>query len=87
MAAKYGEDLNGWASNYPEGPRGCGVWKIISMGKEHFFRFVRFKINNGERVCFWLDPWYDRRPLALLFPSCFNLAVSKGVSERSYDQI
>lgn len=20
------------------------------------FRHVRFKINNGERICFWLDP-------------------------------
>lgn len=51
------------------------MWKSISMGKENFFWF---KINNGERVRYWVDPWCDRRPLAMVFLSCFNLTVNKG---------
>lgn len=56
VVAKYGDDLNGWTNRYLEGTRGCGVWKSISTGKENFFRLVRFMINNGERVRFWINP-------------------------------
>lgn len=56
VAAKYGEECFRWSSRYPRGTKGCGVWKEICKGFGSFFRCVRLKVNNGERVRFWHDP-------------------------------
>lgn len=74
MVAKYGEETKGWTCRSPEGALGYGLWKNISKGNE---TFSRFKINNGERVSFWHDPWCERGPLASSFPLCYALAKHK----------
>lgn len=78
LVAKYGETLHGWASGHPEGSMGCGVWKNIFKGMDDFLPSIRFKINSGESVRFWHDPWCEREPLASLFPSYYNLVENKG---------
>lgn len=42
-----------------------------------FSSLIRFKVNKGDRIRFWLDVWCARDPLYILFLSCFNLARSK----------
>lgn len=50
VIAKYGDERFRWASRSPSGAMGCGVWKGICKGLGSFFRFAKFRINNGERV-------------------------------------
>lgn len=77
MAGKYGEGKFGWISRSPRGAVGCGVWKGICKGVGSFFRYVRFRVNNGKRVRFWHDPWCGAVPLYHLFPSCYSMAKNK----------
>lgn len=56
VATKYGKTQAIWTSDTPKGVIGYGVWANISKGGDEFLRFVRFRINNGERVRFWHDP-------------------------------
>lgn len=50
VASKYGDDQFGWMSRMSSGAAGYGVWKGICKEMDSFFRFVTFKINNGECV-------------------------------------
>lgn len=84
MASKYDEMHNGWRCRTPEGSVGCSLWKGICKGEEYFFRHVRFKINNGESVRFWLDLWCDRECLANHFPICYDLAECKRGSVKEH---
>lgn len=77
VAAKY------WRSGLG-GAIGCEVWKGICKGMDSFFRFTGFKINNGEIVSFWQDPWCEREPLCTLFPECYGLAVDKHGSVKDH---
>lgn len=77
MAAKYGEVPHSWKSRTPEEAMECSLWKGISIGEDSLFRYVRYKINNGEWVCFWLDLWCERGCLARLFPNCYVLSECK----------
>lgn len=70
---KYEESYLGWTNGIPKGARGCGVWANICKGEEGIFRFVRFKINNGERVRFWHDPWCERG-----FGQSFSVLLQSG---------
>lgn len=48
------------------------MWSVeilIDIGKGFFFWFVQFKVNNRERVRFWLDPWCNKKPLTMIFLS------------------
>jgi len=56
---------------------GCGVWKNINKEREDFFKWIKFKVNDGGMVSFWHDPWCFCKPLANLFPNCYNLALNK----------
>lgn len=77
IAAKYGEECNGWLLIPPLGVVGSGVWKGICAWKDQFSHFIWFKINRGDRVSFWHDRWCSTSPLAHLFPHCYHLAVCK----------
>lgn len=77
MAVKYGEDNYGWLPAIPREVLGCGVWKGICSVKEWFSRFIRFKVNKGDRISFRHDLWCTNVPLALSFPSCYRLAQNK----------
>lgn len=58
ICSKYGEEVGGWFSNRPNGPYGHGLWKGIFKGKEVFAKQLSFKVNKGDRVWFWHDPWF-----------------------------
>lgn len=60
------------------------MWKSICKGMDSFFRFITFKIINGEGVRFWHDPWCIGEPVYTLFPSCYDLAVAKWGSVREH---
>lgn len=60
----------------PMGLMGCGVWKSILSETVDFFKHIRFKVNKGNKVLFWMDLWCTSEPLNILF-SCFNLALAK----------
>lgn len=82
VSAKYGEGMYDWSCRMPTGSMGCGLWKEINM--DVFFSFIKFKVNKGDRVKFWLDVWCSREPLKDLFPSCFSLAISRNGSVQEH---
>lgn len=51
---------------------------------DSFFILVFFKVNNGERVRFWHDPWCSREPLRVFFPNYYDLAVEKWGSVKDH---
>lgn len=55
-----GRCLLGWLVVAHRGLEAVGFGPIFARGKMAFTVFVRFKINNGERVRFWHDPWCER---------------------------
>lgn len=77
MAAKYGDDHYGWTCHPPVGASGCSLWNNICKGADLFFRFVKFKVNKGDRVSFWHDRWCERVCLRTLFPGCYVIAGNK----------
>lgn len=77
IAAKYREEPNGWVSRKLVGLVGCSIWKGIFGGMDSFLRFNWYKVNNGESVQFWTDPWCSDVPLNHLVPTFFSLAECK----------
>lgn len=47
----------------------CSVWKGISKCLNMITRFSRFRVNNGERMLFWMDLWCSNVPLFRFFRS------------------
>lgn len=84
ITAKFGKDLNGWVRHRPTGAVGCGVWKCIFKGMDSFVKFTRFKVDDGENVLFWTDPWCSRVALCRLFPGFFSLAAGKTRSVKDH---
>lgn len=74
IATRYGEEHHGWRSRVPSGAFGYGVWRGINEGIIVFSRYIKLKVNNGENVSFWHDPWCSPQPLCSLFPSCYRFA-------------
>lgn len=84
VTTKYGEVPHGRKSKLAKGAMWCSLWKSISTGEESLFRHIRYKINNGERVHFWLNPWCERECLTSLFPNCYALAECKRGSVKDH---
>lgn len=55
IQARYGEERHGWSRYGRLGLVGCGIWKSICKGLGEFFSLIKFKVNKGNRVKFWLD--------------------------------
>lgn len=49
-----------------------------------FERLISFKVNNGERVCFWKDPWCSDVPLCILYPPLLSLVQNKKGMVKEY---
>lgn len=84
IAAKYGEEQNGWISRTPTGLNRSGIWRGIAEGIGLFSRFIRFKVNNEEQVSFWYDSYCSTLPLCSFFPSCYKLANVKRGTIRNH---
>uniref|UniRef100_A0A453JLI5 Reverse transcriptase zinc-binding domain-containing protein n=2 Tax=Aegilops tauschii subsp. strangulata TaxID=200361 RepID=A0A453JLI5_AEGTS len=45
--------------------------------KDLFFRRVKFVIGNGMSTRFWEDTWLGETPLALQYPTLYNIVQRK----------
>ena len=45
--------------------------------KEVFFQRVKFIIDNGNTTRFWEDAWLGETPLALQYPTLYNIVQHK----------
>ncbi|XP_059663371.1 uncharacterized protein LOC132309035 [Cornus florida] len=77
ISCRFGEERGGWSARPVRSASGVGVWRAIGKGWDEFSKHVRFKVRDGRFVRFWEDPWCADRPLALLFPRLFRIAVDK----------
>ena len=55
-------------------------WKGLMKVKDEFFDRGSFTVGNGESTRFWEDTWLGDKPLAIQYPSLFNIAQRKNVS-------
>mgnify|MGYP005844884879 CR=1 FL=1 len=45
--------------------------------KETFFHMVKFIIGNGNTARFWEDAWLGETPLAIQYPTLYNIVQCK----------
>ena len=45
--------------------------------KATFFQRVKFLVGNGNSTVFWEDTWLGEMPLALQYPSLYNIVQRK----------
>jgi hypothetical protein len=77
VASRYGVDTGGWCTFQVKGSYGCGLWKGIMRGWNHFHKHLRFTVGRGDRVRLWHDCWCGDRALKDVFPSIFECASQK----------
>ena len=53
----------------------CGK-KLINIGGT-LLDNDKFRIRDGNRVCFWKDLWYGKEAMCTSFPTLFSLVVNK----------
>ena len=52
-------------------------WISISRSWLKVEALAVYKVGNGRRVAFWLDPWVDKSPLNTLFLRLFRISLNK----------
>uniref|UniRef100_A0A2N9HPD9 Reverse transcriptase zinc-binding domain-containing protein n=1 Tax=Fagus sylvatica TaxID=28930 RepID=A0A2N9HPD9_FAGSY len=77
VASRYGVVNGGWCTSQVRGSYGCGLWKGIMRGWNHFHQHLRFTVGRGDRVRLWHDCWCGDRALKDVFPSIFECASQK----------
>jgi hypothetical protein len=77
MAARYGVVGGGWCTRQVRGPHGCGLWKGIMLGWEHFSTYMSYTVGMGDRVHLWHDRWCGDMVLKEVFPTLFSCAIHK----------
>jgi hypothetical protein len=60
-------------------PTDSTFWKGPMRVKHDFFKRGVFKVGNGETVCFWENTWLGESPLAIQYPSLYNIVQRKNV--------
>jgi hypothetical protein len=60
-------------------PTDTQFWKGLMRVKEDFFSRGSFKIGNGHMARFWEDTWLGDLPLAIQYPSLYNIVRRKNV--------
>lgn len=59
-------------------------WKGISQITPLFLPQIKYSLNDGSKILFWLDKWAGLQPLSALFPSIFNLCLTKTSSSQIF---
>ena len=77
ISSKLGEDLRGWFSSDIRRGFGVGLWKETKKEWPLLLQNVSVSLDDGRRVSFWKDVWYDEEALCLIYPTLFNLVVHK----------
>ena len=58
------------------------------MGWEVFSKNIRFEVELGDRVKFWIDWWCENLPLPLAFPVVYGIATNREASmDSSLEQL
>ena len=60
-------------------PNDSPFWKGIMVVKTKFFTRGSFIVSNGRQTRFWEDTWFGNKPLAVQYPSLFNIVRHKNV--------
>jgi hypothetical protein len=60
-------------------PTDSPFWKGLMGVKEIFFKNGSFTVGNGQKTRFWEDTWLGDTPLALQYPSLYNIVRRKNV--------
>lgn len=55
-------------------------WQGLMEVRDIFYWFCTKKIGNGKQTLFWEDNWIGGRPLALQYPTLYNLTNTKQIS-------
>ena len=58
-------------------PTDSPFWKGLMRTKDLFLRRVKFLVGNGMSTRFWEDTWLGDTPLAVQYPTLYNLAQHK----------
>uniref|UniRef100_A0A453FQN4 Reverse transcriptase zinc-binding domain-containing protein n=1 Tax=Aegilops tauschii subsp. strangulata TaxID=200361 RepID=A0A453FQN4_AEGTS len=58
-------------------PTDSPFWKGLMRTKDLFFRRVKFLIDNGMSTRFWEDTWLGETPLAIQYPTLYNIVQHK----------
>ena len=54
-------------------PTDSPFWKGLMRVKSIFFNWIKFVGRNGTTTRFWEDTWLGKTPLALQYPSLYNI--------------
>ena len=58
-------------------PTDLPFWKVLMRMKDLFFRRVKFLVGNGMSTRFWEDTWLGETPLAVQYPTLYNIVQCK----------
>ena len=58
-------------------PTDSPFWKGLMRMKDLFFRRVKFLVGNGMSTRFWEDTWLGETPLAVQYPTLYNIVQRK----------
>ena len=60
-------------------PNDSPFWKGIMGVKHEFFKHISFTLGNGEGIRFWEANLLGDSPLAIQYPSLYNIVRYKNV--------
>nr|AAM08546.1 Putative retroelement [Oryza sativa Japonica Group]AAP53436.1 retrotransposon protein, putative, unclassified [Oryza sativa Japonica Group] len=60
-------------------PGDSHFWQGLMEIKNSFYKFCSKKLGDGKQTLFWEDNWIGGRPLALQFPTLFNITTTKQI--------
>jgi hypothetical protein len=60
--------------------RDSHFWKKILSLRDNFYKYCNTLVGNGLNTSFWKSNWIGNLPLAVQFPSLFDLAYDKDIS-------
>jgi hypothetical protein len=55
-------------------------WKKILSLRDNFYKYCETLVENGLNTSFWKSNWIGNLPLAIQFPTLFDLAYDKDIS-------
>ena len=58
-------------------PTDSPFWKGLMRVKDLFFWRVKFLVGNGMSTRFWEDTWLGETPLAVQYPTLYNIVQRK----------
>lgn len=83
VAAKYGVSRGGWDLGGPS-YHFFGLWRGIMSVKNSFETNIKFRLEDGKRLFFWLDCWAGDTSFATQFPSLFACARDREAKACDY---